>query len=199
MNGWLKASFVVIGLALLGLLEGYVSFALSLPKPVARPAVQTDAIIVWTGGRDRINTALTLLDQGLAERVFLSGVDPSVTLEDILAVSEPLDEELVSRISMEQRSLNTEENADETAQWARDEELTSIRLVTSAYHMPRSLSLLQRRLPEVEVVPHPVVSDELALSDWWRPSTAKIIGMEYIKFLTTVTRQWVLEFMGLRS
>ena len=197
MSGWNKTVLVVVGLAILGLIEGYISFALSLPKPVLRPAVETDAIVVWTGGRDRINTALTLLDQDLADEVFLSGVDPSVTLDDILAVSEPVDEDLTARISFEQRSLNTQENANETADWARAQELRSLRLVTSAYHMPRSLALLRRRLPMVEIIPHPVAPEELELSKWWQPGTISIIAPEFVKFMTTVTRHWAVDAIGL--
>jgi len=56
---------------------GFLAFAVSLPKPVS--GQRTDAVIVLTGGPGRIARGLEVVDEGLAEQMFVSGVDPEVT------------------------------------------------------------------------------------------------------------------------
>ena len=65
----------------------------------------------------------------------------------------------------------------------------SIRLVTAAYHMRRSLLELHAAMPGVRIVPHAVFPVTVK-SDWWRwPGTARLIAREYTKFVVAWARQ----------
>jgi len=65
----------------------------------------------------------------------------------------------------------------------------SVRLVTSSYHMPRSLLEFSRAMPGVRIVPHPVFADRVKQGQWlvW-PGTANLIVGEYEKYLLALAR-----------
>ena len=52
-------------------------------------------------------------------------------------------------------------NAEETAAWMAEGDRTSLRLVTAAYHMPRSLALFRRLMPDTKILPHPVFPESV--------------------------------------
>ena len=63
---------------------------------------------------------------------------------------------------------DTPGNADETMQWAADQKFSKLIIVTSSYHMPRSLTELGRVMPDVKLVPYPVVTQGFRKERWWR-------------------------------
>jgi len=78
-------------------------------------------------------------------------------------------------------------NALETAQWMRRRGYHSLRLVTSWYHMPRSLVDFRRAMPDVAIIPHPVFSDQVTQARWWsRHGTASLLISEYAKYLASL-------------
>src|SRR5690606_7839685 len=98
-------------------LGGFLWFAergVRYPPPAIGP---TEALVVLTGGRERLATGLELLAAGAAPRLFVSGVHPDVTVADLLALhgGEP---GLSSRIDLGYEAQSTLGNARETAAWA---------------------------------------------------------------------------------
>ena len=62
-----------------------------------------------------------------------------------------------------------------------------MRLVTSAYHMPRSLLEFRRIMPEMIIVPHPVFPEDYNPRHWWRwPGSPGLVISEYSKYLVAV-------------
>ena len=163
---------------------GLLDFADSIPIRVADLDRQTDAIVVLTGGSERLTTGLRLLAEDKAKRVFVSGVHPGVDVERLLQLAGRPDDSLQERIEVGYGARDTRGNAKETAAWMRQRGYHSLRLVTGGYHMPRSLLEFSEALPEAEVVPHPVFPDRVKQASWWlRPGTAALIIGEYNKYL----------------
>ena len=163
---------------------GLVRFAEMIPETVADADTSTDAIVVLTGGSERLSTGLQLLADNKAGKVFVSGVHESVDIAELLKTAGiPLDE-LEARVETGHGAQDTAGNAVETAAWMRDHGYHSLRLVTASYHMPRSLLEFRFALPEATVVPHPVFPDNVKRErGWlWPGTTALIIG-EYHKFM----------------
>lgn len=183
---------VVVGLlALLALwLPGLVWFSSSMPSQTPLPTPSTEAVVVLTGGSERLRTALDLLERGAAERLFISGVHPGTGLDALLAEVRPsLPAEVRGRIELGHVAADTVGNAIETAVWARDRGIASLRLVTAGYHMPRSLLEFHAALPDVDILPHPVFPDNVKQDDWWRyPGTTVLFATEYTKFLVAHLR-----------
>lgn len=181
----------VVGVSLAVVLAwagGLVWFARAIPTAIAEPERRTDAIVVLTGGAARVSTGLALLAEGKAARLFISGVGANVRIEDLVGPTRATDAEILSRIAIGTTAADTPGNALETAAWAAREQVGSIRLVTAAYHMRRSLRELGAMMPDVEIVPHPVFPPAVR-ADWWRaPGTASLIAREYTKYLLTEAR-----------
>lgn len=170
---------------------GLVRFAVTIPDKVADPASRTDAIVVLTGGSERVATGLRLLAENKAERMFISGVHPAVDVAKLIRLAGRPVADLDSRVEAGHGALDTGGNAAETAAWIRQRGYRSLRLVTGYYHMPRSLFEFRMTLPEAEVIPHPVFPNHVKQSTWWlRPATAALIIGEYNKFLLASLDHW---------
>lgn len=168
---------------------GLVWFARQLPREVADGDRITDAIVVLTGGSGRVETGLKLLARERAKKLFISGVYRGVEVNEILRFASEAPEDLACCIALGYVADNTAGNALETAEWMRGEGYHSLRLVTAAYHMPRSLVEFRRAMPDVEIVPHPIFPDHVKQSDWWRwPGTALLFASEYNKYLASWLR-----------
>lgn len=145
---------------------------------------RTDAIIVLTGGSGRLASGLALLDSGLSEQLFVTGVAEGLTPADVFDLPADRLEALTCCIKFGHSAANTAENASETAAWANQHGFTSLRLVTASYHMPRSMMEFRRALPDATLVANPIYPEHVKVDDWWyHRGTAGLIASEYAKSL----------------
>lgn len=192
---WIK--FGVLGgfFAVVMWAAGLFAFASNIPTEVAEPDAKTDAIVVLTGGSGRLRTGLDLLMTDHADQLFVSGVYRGVDVDALLKVQKQRPEDVENRISLGD-AINTRENALETAEWMQENNLSSLRLVTAAYHMPRSLLEFANVLDEAGIQPHPVFPDHVKQSEWWAfPGTFALTVTEYNKFLLAWVRQSVVRLL----
>ena len=127
------ASFVLIAWAL-----GFALFCVTLGKPAPAAVKRTQAIIVLTGGKFRIEHAAKLLDQGKAERLLIAGADPSVRKEDLVRRLGGKRSLFACCVDLGSESVDTRSNADEAKRWLERRKFTTLRLVTSDWHMRRA-------------------------------------------------------------
>lgn len=154
---------------------------------------RTDAIVVLTGGSLRVEQGIKLLSRGLADKLFVSGVAQGVDVKQLLKISREAPEDLSCCIALGYEADDTAGNARETADWMQAQGYASLRLVTAAYHMPRSLLEFRRTMPEVEILPHPVFPAHVKQEDWWRwPGSTNLLVSEYSKFLIARLRAFVV-------
>lgn len=179
----------VIILALLALwVAGLAWFVETLPTTIGDPDTRTDAIVVLTGGTQRLASGLDLLAAGKAQKLFVSGVHQGVAIADLLRVSHH-GPELASRIVLGHEASSTLGNALETAAWMRREGYESLRLVTADYHMRRSLIDFERVMPEIRIIANPVFPELTQHANWWAsPGTAMLLIGEYNKYLGALVR-----------
>jgi len=175
---------------------GLFLFAAALPREGAPPPGHTDAIVVLTGGSERLAAGFALLKAGQAEKLFISGVYRGVEMQELLRIFRQAPGDMECCVVLGYDADDTEGNAVETARWMRTEGYTSLRLVTANYHMPRSLVEFGRVLPHVSILAHPVSPAHVRLDGWWRwPGTAELIIGEYNKFLLAWTRAALVALM----
>ena len=161
-------------------------FAFVALIPLAKPSIdiETDAIVVLTGGSGRLNAGLTLLSSARAKKLFVSGVYRGVDVQTLLEISRRDPEGLACCIVLGYAASSTAGNADETAAWLAAEKYGSVRLVTASYHMPRSLLEFRHAMPGMTIIPHPVFTHRFKRRQWWRwPGTARLILTEFHKYI----------------
>ncbi|HXV22771.1 MAG TPA: YdcF family protein [Alphaproteobacteria bacterium] len=169
-------------------IAGLVWFAERVSRMAPEPGA-TDAIVVLTGGSERIAEGMALLAAGSARMLFVSGVPEGVTPEAVVNGTQIGADALLPRIVLGHSAQDTIGNAAETAVWVQREGITSLRLVTANYHMPRSLIEFRRALPGVAIIPHPVFPPRFKDREWWRwPGTLTLMIREYDKYLLALLR-----------
>ncbi len=195
-SAWVRGCMLValalacIGTALLTI--GYIRFASAIEarEPTAVP--RTDAIVVVTGGSQRIGDAIGLLGAERGARLLISGVNEKTSREELVKMNPASRDLLACCVDLDYRARNTIGNAIETRRWVRRHRFRSLLVVTSNYHMPRTLSEFAHAMPEVRFVAHPVVTDQIDTAGWWsRWSTVKVLAPEYVKYLAARLRRLV--------
>lgn len=129
----------------------FADFVLQIPTD-NQDLVKTEAIVVFTGGKKRVTSAVALFKKDLATYLYISGVSKNATKKQVLSGMDIKDD---SKIFLG-TAQNTEENAKEVIEWAKNNKVTSIRLVTTNYHMPRSLWEMKKSDlgGDLKIVPH---------------------------------------------
>jgi uncharacterized SAM-binding protein YcdF (DUF218 family) len=187
----LVAILVVVLVWFLGLLIFAVQVQHERPPS---PTPTADGVVALTGASNaRIAEAVDLLGQGRARQVLISGVNPTVTREQLrvaLGVPRPIYD---CCVELGYQAEDTIGNAREIADWARRNNFHSLIVVTSDYHMPRSVMEIRGALPGVTLIPYPVATPSLDAQRWWRSATgARRMTVEYCKFLIVAAREFIL-------
>lgn len=153
----LKFLFISVWVLVLLWVGGFAVFAASavMAKPQAAEET-TDAIVVLTGGDNRIQEGLALFAQGRAAHLFISGVHENVKKREILALWNGDNALPPCCVTLGYEATTTTQNAQETRSWIEKEDYSSVRLVTGDYHMARSMMEMRHALPGVDIYAHPV-------------------------------------------
>jgi uncharacterized SAM-binding protein YcdF (DUF218 family) len=168
---------------------GFLWWVNNLPEVEVPMRSKADGIVVLTGSRFRINDALELLAAGHGKRLLISGVYPATKLSEIAHMMPEFERWFVCCVDLDHMALNTIGNAVETKRWAREQRSQSLIVVTSNFHMPRALTEISHQLPDVRLVAYPVVSDRVRIDSWWSsPATARLLFMEYLKYMVASVR-----------
>ena len=179
---WRKAVLLVV--ALFGL--GFFVFANGVPRDEVKLERSAEGIVVLTGGALRIIDAVELLAAGHGKRLLISGVHPTTTPGELTRRSPELERLFQCCIDLGHEALNTTGNAIETGRWAHDHGFRSLIVVTSGWHMPRALIVLERELPGVVLIPYPVISERIREGPWWASvQTIRLFLVEYVKYVAT--------------
>jgi uncharacterized SAM-binding protein YcdF (DUF218 family) len=177
---------VFVAIVLVG---GFGYFIWHLPDQEIELKRNADGIVVLTGGDSRVSDALALLSAGRAKRLLISGVYTGTTTNDIARQVVDYNRMLTCCVDLDYSAVNTLGNAVGTRQWTLKNNFHSLIVVTSAYHMPRALAELSHQLPDVALIPYPVVSDRLRVEPWWsNGATTKVVLSEYFKYLAAKLR-----------
>ncbi|MBV8199230.1 MAG: YdcF family protein [Acidobacteria bacterium] len=150
----------------------------------AEPPPRADGIVVFTGGAERVEAALHLLQEGRSERLLVSGIGGGADLAEIARLAGVDPAALAGRVKLGRAAHTTRGNADETAAWARANGVRSLIVVTAGYHMQRALTELARALPEVEFYPVTVMPPAMQGPGGLRDAgTLRLMVEEYTKWL----------------
>jgi len=140
-----------------------------------------DAVVVLAGGKGRIEEGVRLYREGKGERLFLIGVDPLVKKSDLY--KEDLMVRSSEQVYLEKISRNTLENAIFARELIVKNNVRSMLLITSRYHMKRSLLIFRNILPkDIAIYPHPVAVKNSAEAWWSHGGSLRLLFSEFYKY-----------------
>lgn len=169
--------------ALTVLIAGFALFSLHVARLSPDPEASADAIIVLTGGEGRLAVATELLERRAGSRLLISGVHPDVTPDELRAAMGTNARLFDCCVDLGRQAADTTGNAIETAEWVSERGYGRVVIVTSDYHLPRSLLEIRARMPDVELIAYPVASPR----PWSDLNSTRRWVLEYLKF----TAVWV--------
>ena len=174
---------------------GLVAFAQRVERstPPVEPPV-ADAVVALTGASDlRLEAAARLLERGKGKRLLISGVNREASREDILEVSRAVKPIYDCCVDLGYTAADTIGNAEEIADWARRKNFRTLIVVTSDYHMPRSILEIRAAMPEATLIEYPVVTGLVDVDGWWKSGgDARRLVVEYCKYLAILAREGFL-------
>ena len=185
-----KGLVAAAGLAVVLFLGGFLAFVSTIERTERRPSARADGIVALTGGAQRIGDAIDLLASGYGRRLLISGVNEHTSRDQIARLNPSQRHWIECCVDLDYRARNTIGNAIETRRWMRRNQFGTIAVVTSNYHMPRTLVEIGHALNDGEsVVAYPVVPEGLDIGRWWSdPLAARLVAAEYVKFLAAWLR-----------
>lgn len=188
-----------VGIVALIWLVGLFAFADRVRNftPAPEPT-RADGIVALTGpSAERVNVAIRLLEQDKGERVLISGVNREVRRQELRELTPGSNRLFNCCVDLGFEAETTNGNAQEIAAWARSKGYDSLIVVTSDYHMPRSLLEIRGAAPGVELTPYAVSTPSLDNSGWWRAAvTARRMTLEYVKYLAVLGREALRKVTG---
>lgn len=192
-------TWVTRGLVLAALLAaaGFVLFIHTITAERIPDGRTADAIVALTGGKARIGEAVRLLSEKRAKRLLISGVNPSTTKEHLRRLVSEGNDLFKCCIDLGRRAEDTTGNAEETRKWVEQHGFKSVIVVTSSYHMPRTLAELKRVMPGIVILPHTVEPLSFRSDDWWRDKEVlRLMMSEYVKYLPALARLYAARLTG---
>jgi uncharacterized SAM-binding protein YcdF (DUF218 family) len=176
-------------LVLVLLAVGFVWFAGTVASDEVHFDGRADGIVALTGGASRLSDAIDLLASGRGRRLLISGVSPATNVGDLKRRVPDHERWFGCCIDLDYSAVNTIGNAIETRRWALRHGFRSLVVVTSSYHMPRAMLELSHQLPGVTLIAYPVVTPQRRAEGWWSdPASAKILMLEYLKYIVANAR-----------
>ena len=178
---------IIVAILLLcaGWFAGLCLFIQQLPVATSASIPNGDGVVVYTGGGGkRIAAAMGVFEDGSAERLLISGVNPSTSRTRIEEMWTGAPEKFECCVDLGRHAQSTIGNADEAADWANDYNLSSLVLVTSDFHMPRALMETRSKLVTTSITPYAVPSGHIGDNGWpTTPAAWRLIAREYTKYL----------------
>ena len=185
--GYLTMFVVVVGAVLLT--AGFFWFVFHIPTEEVELDRKADGIVVLTGAAARIPDAFQLLAAERGQRLLITGVYRATSAKEIAHLKPLYAKYMSCCVDIDRSALNTFGNAIEARRWAHQHNFNSLIIVTSNWHMPRAMIELDHQLPELTLIPYPVISARMKHEAWWhnREAVRLFVG-EYLKYLFALVR-----------
>lgn len=191
-----KISLCVAIVCVLCLSAGFVWYSYQIKNITNLNTPQkSDAIVVLTGGANRIQTAFTLMDKNLGERLLITGVNDQTTKRAIFnALNRDIQTSTI-KVDLDHLALDTIGNAIETAHWAKVHNYKKLIIVTSDFHITRSLLEFKKAMPDIKLIPYPALMSKTKKADQSLRTNLK----EYSKLVASILRIQLFEHLPLTN
>jgi len=167
---------------------GFIYFYNNFDTSEKSEELYSEGIVVFTGSPGRINEGIRMLESKKSKLMLVTGVNES-SIEDTKLWIKSKTSKYECCIELETLAKNTRGNAKETIKWINKNNINTIRLVTSSYHILRSELELKKISPKyLIIIKHPVVDKNLNSNFIFSPSYLLLISIEYSKFIISLLK-----------
>ena len=143
-----------------------------------KQAIQGIAIL--TGGKGRIAKGINLFKASPNSLLLISGVDKNISTNEVIP------EELLKnkKVFLDRESETTLDNAEQIINWAYNNNLVNVSIITSDYHMPRSILILEKKTTNINFYADPVKTELQEIENLFNNFKLLVFLLEeYLKFL----------------
>lgn len=179
---------VLLGIDMLRFAARARSYGRLAPEALAllpQPVLEREAIVVLTGDHGRIRKALELMRLRGSPRLIISGTGRRTTLTDLVnqqGDSTTNIHEIWKKIIIDPVSASTVENGVESGKILRALGSDRVLLVTSDYHMERSLKIFEGIAPGPRYYAVPVASEVAELGMHWSSTTTSALWKLWVEY-----------------
>ena len=187
---------VLISSILTYFLIGLIEYKDKILSNITYISKKSSNIVILTGGTNRINDGLKIINKFEKSSTFNSKILVSGTGKGFTKIS--LEKKLnfdfnlnliECCIELDSISTNTYSNAYETLKWAKKNNIKKFILITSNYHMPRAFLEFKNRMPNLKIFTYPITPNKHDVKMWLSSfQTFSLIFSEYCKYLVAKLR-----------
>jgi len=160
------------------------------------PINLSSKVVILTGGTNRIKEGFEViykLDKKSISnlKVLVSGTGKGFSK---LSLQEKLNPNFDLRlieccVELDDVSQDTYSNAVETSKWVSKNNIEEILLITSNYHIPRSILEFQNKMPNLKILYYPITPKQHQINKWLTSfETFSLIFIEYCKYIIANVR-----------
>lgn len=189
---------LILLIVLIALCFGLRFFIYHICTPPVSPPSSVEAMVILTGGKHRLIEGINLFQEHKnSHKLLISGVHKNIE-HDVLRnfFKEP---SFPLHIDLGYEAIDTNGNAQETAQWLIKNNIQSFILVTSYYHMPRSLLEMKRTVQNQSLYPYPLFpsSTKICQNQWKDWVSFKVIILEFLKYCIIRGKYFLSDLLAL--
>ena len=160
------------------------------------PINLSSKVVILTGGTNRIKEGFEViykLDKKSITnlKVLVSGTGKGFSKLSLQEKLNPgFDLRLIECcVELDSVSHNTYSNAIETSKWVSKNNIEEILLITSNYHIPRSILEFQNKMPNLKILYYPIIPKKHQINKWLKSfETFSLIFIEYCKYIIANVR-----------
>lgn len=161
-------------------------FAWIIPTSSPEIIKKADAIVVLTGSAGRIQSGVDLLENGAADKMFISGVWKGAKVSEVLKGNNIKNPDILDNIVLGYEATSTRENAIEVKKFLSKNNYKTIYLVTASYHIPRAKLLFSRQMPDIKIIAYPAFAENFKEEKIFTDEkTAQLFFSEFLKYIAT--------------
>ena len=158
--------------------------------------IESPNIVILTGGTNRIKEGLKIIDnfkksKKINYKILVSGTGLGFTKSILRKQLGPnFNPKLIQCcIDLDSVSKNTFTNARETFKWISKNKINEFILITSNYHMPRSILEFKNVMPNLKIYTYAITPEKHDIKNWLSSyQTFGLVLTEYCKYIVASLR-----------
>ena len=166
------------------------------------PNPKNTNIVILTGGTNRIKDGFDIINKfdeksKYTIKILVSGTGKGFTKLSLQNMLSPdFDLKLIKCcVELDAISQNTYSNAKQTLKWSTRNNIKEFILITSNYHMPRSILEFKNKMPNIRILTYPIKPRKHEINNWLNSfETFSLIFYEFCKFIISNIRINILKF-----